>query len=279
MTGKTALLGGAVFIALCAAGCTKTPKGQILAIVNGEEISLQELNAELQGVSIPAGADRDQIRRQVLQRLIDRKLIVQRAREEGLDKSPDYVTQQRRLDENLLVSLLGQKIAATVPLPEDGDVQRYIASNPSQFGGRERLVLDQIQFTPPKDPRKLLALKDAHSLEAVAAGLDRLGLAYTRAKGVIDTARLDPQIVKTVKALPPGEPFVLPADGQFIASVIVSREASPTPPAIGRSVAAEMVRRKDLAAESRAQVARARSTAQIEYQQGYEPIPPAKPKS
>jgi len=278
MTGKTALLGGAVFIALCAASCTKTPKGQILAIVNGEEISLQELNAELQGVSIPEGVDRDQIRRQVLQRLIDRKLIVQRAREEGLDKSPDYVTQQRRLDENLLVSLLGQKIAATVPLPNDGDIQRYIGSNPSQFADRQRLVLDQIQFAAPKDPRKLMALKDAHSLEAVAAGLDRLGLAYARSRGVIDTGQLDPQIVKIVQALPPGEPFVLPAGGRFIASVVVSREASPTPAAVARSAAAEMVRRKDLAAESRAQVARARSTAQIEYQHGYEPIPRAKPK-
>ncbi|MFD2499506.1 SurA N-terminal domain-containing protein [Rhizorhabdus histidinilytica] len=135
MKVKAALLGGAMVAALLVSGCHKEPKGQILAIVNGEEISLQELNAELQGTRIPDSVDRDKLRKQVLQRLIDRKLIVQKAREQGLDKTPEFVTQQRRLEENLLVTMLGQKIASTVPMPDDRDITQYIADNPTQFAG------------------------------------------------------------------------------------------------------------------------------------------------
>lgn len=252
-------------------GCQKEPKGQILAIVNGEEISLQELNAELQGTSIPDSVDRDKLRKQVLQRLIDRKLIVQKAREQGLDKTPEFVTQQRRLEENLLVTMLGQKIASTVPMPDDRDITQYIADNATQFAGRQRLLLDQIQFAAPKDPKQLLTLRDAHSLEQLAVGIQKLGLGMSRGKGVIDTGRLDPALVKVIDQLPPGEPFVLPSNGQYIASVIVGRDATPTPTPIARQAAAEMVRRKQLVAESKAQVARARTSAQIQYQPGYEP--------
>ena len=268
---KAALLGGIVTAALLVTGCHKEPKGQILAIVNGEEISMQELNAELQGANIPDTVDRKLLRKQVLQRLIDRKLIVQKAREQGLDKTPEYVAQQRRMEENLLVTLLGQKIASQVPMPDDRDVAQYIADNPTQFGGRQRLLLDQIQFAAPKDVKQLLTLRDAHSLEALAAGIQKLGLPMTRGKGVIDTGRLDPQLIKLINQLPPGEPFVLPSNGQYVASVIVGRDPTPTPTPVAKTAAAELVRRKELVAESKAQVARARSTAEIQYQPGYEP--------
>lgn len=271
MKVKAALLSGVVAAGLLLGGCHKEPKGQILAIVNGEEISMQELNAELQGARIPDNADRNKIRKEVLQRLIDRKLIVQKAREQGLDKTPEFVAQQRRLEENLLVSLLGQKIAATVPMPDDRDITQYIADNPSQFSGRQRLLLDQIQFAAPKDPKQLLMLRDAHSLDDVAAGVQKLGLAMSRGKGVIDTGRLDPQMVKIIDKLPPGEPFVLPSNGQYVASVIVGRDSTPTPGNVARLAAAEVVRRKALVAESKAQVARARTGAEIQYQPGYEP--------
>ena len=256
---------------LLVSGCHKEPKGQIVAIVNGDEVSQQELNAELQGVRIPDSANRDELRKQILQRLIDRKLIVQKAREQGLDKTPEFIAQQRRLEENLLVSLLGQKIASTVPMPDDRDITQYIADNPTQFAGRERLLLDQIQFQAPKDVKRLMALKDAHSLDEIAAGVQKLGLGFSRGKGVIDTGRLDPQLIGVINKLPPGEPFVLPSNGQFIASVIVGRDSTPTPTNVSRLAAAEMVRRKELVAESKAQVARARTTAEIQYQPGFEP--------
>ena len=271
MKVKATLFGGVMAAALLVSGCHKEPKGQIVAIVNGDEISLQELNAELQGVRVPDSANRDLLRKQVLQRLIDRKLIVQKAREQGLDKTPEFVAQERRAEENLLVALLGQKIAATVPMPDDRDITQYIADNPTQFASRERLLLDQIQFQAPKDPRRLMILKDAHNLDQIAAGVQSLGLGFSRGKGVIDTGRLDAQLMNVINKLPPGEPFVLPSNGQYIASVIVGRDPTPTPANVSKLAAAEMVRRKELIAESKAQVTRARTNAEIQYQPGYEP--------
>lgn len=257
--------------ALLLAGCHKEPKGQIVAIVNGDEISMQELNAELQGARIPDNVDRKALRKEILERLIDRKLIVQKAKDQGIDKTPDYVSQKRRLEDNLLVSMLGQKIAQTVPVPDDRDIQQYINDNPSLFTQRQRLLLDQLQFDAPKDVKRLLALRDAHTLDAVGAGLTQLGITFTRGKGVIDTGRLDPQLMKKINELPAGEPFILPSNGQFVASVIIGRDTISTPNDVARSVATEAVRRRALVKESQAQVARARKDAQIQYQAGFEP--------
>ncbi len=258
-------------MALLVSGCSKEPKGQVVAVVNGEEISMQELNAELQGVRVPDSADRKALRREILERLIDRKLIVQRAREQGIDKTPEYISQQRRLDENLLVSMLGQRVAQTVPQPDGRDVSQYIADNPTMFAQRQRLLLDQVQFEAPKDINRLMDLRNAHSLEDMVVGLQKLGVAFTRGKGVIDTGRLDPQLMQKIDQLPAGEPFVLPSNGQFVASVIIGREAIATPNDIARQAAAEAVRRRALIQESKAQIARARTDAKIDYQPGFEP--------
>jgi EpsD family peptidyl-prolyl cis-trans isomerase len=266
------LLATAIVGALALTACSKEPKGQIVAVVNGDEVSMQELNAELAGVRIPDNADRAALRRQILERIIDRKLIVQKAREQGIDKTPDYVSQQRRLEENLLVSMLGQKIAQTVPMPDDRDVTQYIADNPTMFGQRQRLLLDQIQFEAPKNSKQLLNLRDAHSLDDIAAALGKMGLASSRGRGVIDTGRLDPQLMSKINQLPAGEPFVLPSNGSFVASVIVGRDLISTPTDVQRQVAIEAVRRRALFNESKAQVQRARGQAEIKYQPGFEPL-------
>jgi EpsD family peptidyl-prolyl cis-trans isomerase len=270
---KAILLGTAIGASLLLSACEKAPKGQVVAVVNGEEISLQELNAELAGMRVPDSADRNKLRREILDRLVDRKLIVQKAREQGIDKTPEYISQQRRLDENLLVSMLGQKVAQTVPIPDDRDVSQYIADNPTLFSQRQRLLLDQIQFEAPKDLKRLMDLRDAHTLDAMVVGLQKLGVGFTRGKGVIDTGRLDPELMKKINELPPGEPFVLPSNGQFVASVIVGRETIGVPPQVEKQTATELVRRKALVQESRAQITRARQAADIKYQPGFEPLP------
>ena len=58
----TVVVTAAIFLA----GCDKQPEGQVVAVVNGDEITLQELNAELGNVELPEGAAKDEIRNQAL---------------------------------------------------------------------------------------------------------------------------------------------------------------------------------------------------------------------
>src|SRR3546814_15555745 len=76
--------------ALALWGCGKEATGQVGAGVNGEEITLREINAELGSRPIPEGVDKKVIQQAALQRLVERRLLAQAARDDELDKTPDY---------------------------------------------------------------------------------------------------------------------------------------------------------------------------------------------
>src|SRR6476661_5676065 len=91
----------ALLIAVVASSCQKKASGQTVAIVNNEEITAAELNSELTSNPNLANADSKEARNAALQKLISRKLLVQQAKADGLDKSPEYLNQQRRTNDDL----------------------------------------------------------------------------------------------------------------------------------------------------------------------------------
>ena len=55
---RTATCIGLVAALLATTGCGKKATGQVVAVVNGDEITLDELNSELNGVNLPPNADK-----------------------------------------------------------------------------------------------------------------------------------------------------------------------------------------------------------------------------
>lgn len=263
--------------ALFLAACGGAPTGQVVAVVNGEEISVQELNAEIEGANIPPSADKKQVRQAALQQLIDRRLLAQAAKEEGLDKDPAYITQQRRANEQLLVQMFGKRAADTIRVPDAAAIDKYIAENPTFFSQRTRYLVDQIQFPMPADPNQLKQLQDDHSLAAVTETLNALGIKYEQGRNVIDSGSVPPQVLKEILALPPGEPFVIPAGGRVLVSVITGSEPFVVPADKARPLAVQAIRNNSLNEIGQARLKEAKAKAKIEYQPGYAPPPPAKP--
>jgi peptidyl-prolyl cis-trans isomerase C len=118
-----------VALGVALAGCSKKPTDQVVAIVNGEEISLPELNAELGNAQVPPGVDKKVVQQQLLQRLVDRRLLAQAAKDQGLDRDPAYIVEQRRVMESMLVEKLAKRTNDTIPVPTAADVDKFIAGN------------------------------------------------------------------------------------------------------------------------------------------------------
>ncbi len=261
---------------LVTSGCGKKATGQVVAVVNGDEITLDELNAELNSVNLPASADKKLAMRQLLQQVVDRRLLAQTAKEQGLDRDPAYVTQQRRMNEDLLVRMYAKKSADTIPVPTAAEIDKYIAEHPLVFGSRTRYKLDQIRFEMPTDPSKLKALEADHSMEAITTRLTSMGIKFQRGNSALDSGAVDPSALKQVTSLPPGEPFITPAGRQIAVSVVTGTEPLPVPEAQVRPLAVQALRNETLNKIGETRLKEARAKGKIEYQTGYE-APPNKP--
>jgi peptidyl-prolyl cis-trans isomerase C len=268
--GAVALLA----LLLATTACGNKATGQTVAVVNGEEISLSELNAELAAANVPDTADKKTVLPRLLQRIVDRRLLAQRAAEQGVDRTPEYLARQRRLNEDLLIGLYSKRQFDSIRVPDPKAIDEFIAANPGMFQQRSVLSLDQLQFDMPADPTILNRLKDDHSLEAVAKSLTELGIPFQRGKSKLDTATLPAAMLGQINSLPAGEPFVVPAGGKAIVSVVTARETANVAPEENRKLAAQAIRQKKLQELLDQQLKELRSSGKVEYQPGYEPPAP-----
>jgi EpsD family peptidyl-prolyl cis-trans isomerase len=256
--------------------CGEKATGQTVAVVNGEEISAAELNAELAAANVPESADKKLVMRQLLQNVIDRRLLAQRAAEQGIDRTPEYVTRQRRMTEELLIGMSSRRQADSMKLPNQREIDAFIAANPAMFQERRILSLDQVQFNAPTQAAATQRLAGDKSLDAMMASLTALGIPFVRTTAKLDTGTVPTAVMKQIEALPPGEPFIIPISGKMFASVITGREPVSTSPEDNRKLAVEAMRRQNLSDSMQRQLKEAKTQAKIEYQPGYEPPAPAK---
>ena len=258
-------------LSLALAGCQKKAEGQVVAVVNGEEITSNELNAEIAELNVPANVDKTRVRAEVLQTMVKRRLLAQAAKDAGLDRDPTYVSQERRMKEQLLVSMYGKKAFDTVAVPDTAKVDQYISSHPTLFGGRMRYKLDQIVFDPPADTKKLQPLTGLHNMADIASWLNQQKIKFQRGGNTMDSAGVPPDVMAKIKALPAGEPFIVPNNGKVVVSVITGSEPVTVPADQARPLAVQAIRREELNKIGEQRLKEAEAKAKIDYQAGYEP--------
>lgn len=270
MVDQRYLIGIACAVMLLSA-CDKQPGGQVAAVVNGEEITIAEINAEVGVANIPKGVDLKQIRAAALQRIVDRRLLAQSARDEELDKTPEYLIRSRQLDEALLVELLRKRAEKTFQIPDQRALNKFMAENPAMFADRQIFTVDRIQFAFPADMDQLKSLENDHSMDAVAAKLTTLGIKFERGLARMDSAQLGQQRINQIKALPEGEPFVILNNGVVTVAVIKSKNSVTLNAAEMGLVATQAMRNQAVGMSHEDRLKLARASGKIEYQVDFLP--------
>ena len=260
----------AIVLALVVSSCEKKPGGQTVAVVNNEEITAADLNADLASANLPADASKD-TRAQVLERLIDRRLLAQQAKSDGLDKSPEFLNQQRRATEDLLINMLLARQTNTQQVPTAAEIAKFEADRPGMFAKREIWTLDQLNYPLPKDAAVIAKIGAAKSLDEVAQALTAAGIQYTKATKQFDSAMLPQAVYTQLSNLAPGEPFIAPGPDRAVASVITARQPAPLNADQQRQLALSQMKREQVNQILRQRIKELKAKAKIEYQPGFEP--------
>jgi EpsD family peptidyl-prolyl cis-trans isomerase len=196
-------------------GKPKDPTGQVVAVVDGDEITVTELRAELAGFNTSDPKARKAAEQQALQAIINRKIVANAAEEQKLDKTPEFALQEQRAMESLRATALQKKIVDAVPEPTREEANRFMEANPDLFAQRKIFAIDQIRMQRPSDPAVIKDLEPLQTLEEVEAMLKAKGVAYQKGADAIDAVGSNPQLIQAIVKLPANEVFVIPS-GQLV---------------------------------------------------------------
>lgn len=102
-------------------------KSATLATINGQTITENELQhyVQLRQQPLDPAADAAKEKNTVLDEMIDRILLAQRAEKTGADKDPDVQYMLRRLRENILVHAMVQRLLKDNPITEEELKERF----------------------------------------------------------------------------------------------------------------------------------------------------------
>lgn len=267
------MLGAAVMLSGC--GDSGAPTGQVVATVSGDEITRGELNAALSG-NVPKDAKAAaQVRNAVLEQLVAQRVISQEAKRENLDKSQDYLLAMRQAEGQILGNLMTRRVLQEVKTPDDAAIDRFMAENPTRFA--DRVIFGTDQLRAPANGVDVAALKDAHSLEAIAARLRVPQTQTERRRVSVDSAALPPEATRQLLTLPSGEPFVTKDGGLLTASTILSIQKLPLTGDQARNLAISLMKQEAGNAAIKRRYDVLRKGVSVQYQSGFGPVPSASP--
>ena len=210
------LAAGAV---LLMAGCDKkkdaAAAGPAAAKVNKEEISVQQIERVLQQQRGLKPEQAEAASRQVLERLIEQELALQKATELKLDRDPRVLQQIEAARREVVARAYLERAGEAAPKPTPEDIAKYYEATPALFKERRVYSLQEINIeaTPEQLAQLRAQLGQTRSINEV--------LEYLKANGIRFSGN---QAVRAAEQLPIASlgAFAAMKDGQVMLSTTPS---------------------------------------------------------
>ena len=249
----------------CGGKTGSTKPGQALASVNGTEVTVLQLNEELQRAGALA-AGQDAAGKQLLQALIDRQLLQEAAAKENLDRDPKVMQAVDRARALIIAQAYLQKHIGSVEKPPAAEIEAYYKQHPEFFAGRKQFAMNELVIAAGDLHPALLGAADAAaSLDEIAVWLDAHQVKYGRGQVTRSTADVPPQLASKLLGLQKGRPLLIKDGTRAVFIAVLDTRDAPVPLAAASGQIAQFLvsrKNKELAA---AELQRLRSGARIDY--------------
>lgn len=213
----------AFFVLTLVVGCGKKEGGdkasQSIVRVNGDEITVLQLNSELQRANVPP-AQQEEVGKQLAASMVDRQILMQEARKQKLDRNPRVMLAL----ENAKAQILGQayleeKIASATK-PTEAEVADYREKHSDIFTNRKVYVMEEVSFkVEPVNVQGLESLnKTAKSLEDVAQWLDAHQVKYVRSRAAHAAETIPTQLLEKLTKMVTGDLIFINSSGATVAA-------------------------------------------------------------
>jgi EpsD family peptidyl-prolyl cis-trans isomerase len=254
-----------VVVVLAACGSKEKEPGQSLVQVNGQEITVHQVNEELARSNVPA-AQKDAATKQLLEALIDRQLLQGEAARDKVDRDPMVVQAIERAKAQIVAQAYLQKRLANTPKPTKDEIETYFNAHPEIFSQRKVFDMNQVIIASKdfNDELKVL-LGNAKSLDEVTAWLDGHKIPFARNQMSRSTADLPPELTKKLIGMKKGQMFVIQEGDRNVLVALADIKDNPITAAIAAPQIGQFLMNKKNKEASEAELARLRASAKIVY--------------
>lgn len=261
----------AVGVALAlAAGCSSSKDkaaSQTAAKVNKEEITVHQINFLLQQQRGLRAEQAETASKQILERLIDQELALQKAEELKLDRDPRVVQQLEAARRELIARAYIEKAGEGAGKPSEQDIKTYYDTNPALFSARRVYSLQELAIEAR--PEQIAALRtQLQSVKNINDFVDYLKTNNYRFSGnqaVRPAEQLPLNMLDTFAKMNDGQAMLVPSATGAQVIVLASSRSEPVDEARAKPAIEQFLlndaKRKLVEADMKAM----RSAAKIEY--------------
>lgn len=205
-----AVLASAVLLAACGGG----DKGasQTAAKVNKDEVTVHQINFVLQQQRGLKPEQAEAAGRQILERLIDQQLALQKADDLKLDRDPRVVQQLEAARREILARAYAEKVGEAAPRPTPEEIKTYYDEKPALFRERRIYSLQEIaiEATPAQVPELREQLAASKNINEFVEYLKSKELRFTGNQAVRAAEQLPLTSLDTFARMKDGQALIVP---------------------------------------------------------------------
>ncbi len=217
-------------LALTGCGAGKAEKASQTAVkVNREEITVHQINFVLQRQQGIKPEQAEAASKQILERLIDQELAVQKATELKLDRDPAVVQQIENAKREILARAYVDRIGETVVKPSAAELSEYYNAKPALFKDRRIFSLQELSIeAQPEQARQIRAkLQNSKSMAEFAEYLKAHDFRFTGNQAVRAAEQLPLAGLEAIAAMKDGDSAVTQTPTGLSVLFLVSSRLQP----------------------------------------------------
>lgn len=219
----------AAIAVLSACGNKDATSTQVVASVDGQEISVHQINGVLSKARGITPENLPLAKAEILGGLVEQQLAINIAVEKKLDRTPDVVAAIESAKREILARAVLEQITAALPKPTDEEAKKYYADNPALFSQRRVFNLQEISFgkdTPEIEQIRARAAS-ASSIEDMAAWLKERKVNFSVNSGVRPAEQLPLEVLPKLHAFKDGQMGLVESQSSYLIMRVAASRLQP----------------------------------------------------
>jgi len=252
----------------CGKSGDKKPSTQVAATVNGEDITVHQINRALARAGRISPEQTRTASRQVLEQLIDQQLLIEKAVEKNLERDPDVLNAIETSRRQILAQAYVEKsVVAAATQPGNEEIKKFFDEHPELFTQRRIYRFQQLVANVDKTQAAALRAETEKSknLNDIAAWLRKNNIAFNVSSTVQGAEQLPLDALPRLSKMKDGDWSVTQNDKQFTILQLSGSQQVPLSQGEATPYIQQFLTNQRRTELARSELKRLRESARVEY--------------